>query len=63
MELIPAFLYLRQVDVMLLCKYKKFRSSWIPMVHAYNPGLLGSLRSKDHGSRPAWKNSLRDPHL
>jgi hypothetical protein len=28
---------------------------------ACNPGYLGGLDREDHGSSPAWTNSLRDP--
>jgi hypothetical protein len=31
--------------------------------HACNPSYLGDRDQEDHGSKPAWANSLRDPIL
>jgi hypothetical protein len=31
--------------------------------HAYNPSYSGGRDQEDHGSAPAWANSLQDPIL
>jgi hypothetical protein len=36
---------------------------WVPVTHACNPSYSGGRDQEDHGSKPAWANSLRDPHL
>jgi hypothetical protein len=32
----------------------------MPMAHACNPSYLGGRDQKDHSSKPAWANRLRD---
>jgi hypothetical protein len=36
---------------------------WVPVAHACNPSYIGSRDQEDHGSRPAWANSLGDSIL
>jgi hypothetical protein len=33
------------------------------MAHAYDPSYSGGRDQEDHGSKPAWANSLWDPIL
>jgi hypothetical protein len=33
------------------------------VTHTYNPSYSGGRGQADHGSKPAWINSLRDPIL
>jgi hypothetical protein len=32
-----------------------------PVAHAYNPSYTRVRDQEDHGSKPAWENSSRDP--
>jgi hypothetical protein len=36
---------------------------WAPVAHFCNPSYSGSRDQEDHGSKPAFANSLRDPLL
>jgi hypothetical protein len=36
---------------------------WPLVAHACNPSFSGGRDQKDHGSKPAWANSLQDPLL
>jgi hypothetical protein len=38
-------------------------SSLVLMAHTCNPRYSGSRDQEDHGSKPAWAKSLRDPNL
>jgi hypothetical protein len=38
-----------------------FFPSGVPVTQAYIPSYLGGWDQEDHGSRPAWANSLQDP--
>jgi hypothetical protein len=35
----------------------------VPVAYAYNPSYSGGRDQENHSSKPAWKNSLRDPIL
>jgi hypothetical protein len=33
----------------------------VPVTHTYNPSYTGGRDQEDHGLKPPWANSLRDP--
>jgi hypothetical protein len=35
----------------------------VPMAHTCNPSYSGGRDQEDHGSKPAWENSLQNPIL
>jgi hypothetical protein len=37
------------------------KQNQVPVAHAYNPSYSGGKDQEDHGSKPVWANSLRDP--
>jgi hypothetical protein len=49
----------------LFCHFiaKKQPYSWVLVAHVYNPSYSGGRDQEDHGSKPAWANSSRDPIL
>jgi hypothetical protein len=40
---------------------KIIKYSQVPVAHTCNPSYSGSRDQEDHGSKPAWANSSRDP--
>jgi hypothetical protein len=41
--------------------FLKIYISQAPVAHGCNPSYSGGRDQKDHGSKPAWANSSRDP--
>jgi hypothetical protein len=40
---------------------KTDKIDWVLEAHTCNPSYSESRDQEDHGSKPAWANSLRDP--
>jgi hypothetical protein len=43
------------------CKQRNKEMGWTPVVHTCHLSYLRGWDWEDHGSRPAWSNSLQDP--
>jgi hypothetical protein len=40
---------------------QELKEGQVQVTHTYNPSYSGGRDQEDHGSKPAWANSSRDP--